>query len=158
MLDHEKYMKIALQQALRAKKLDEVPIGAILVDRSGAVVARAHNLVERKKSQTAHAEMLALQKLAKKIGDWRFESYTMYVTVQPCGMCMGALILSRIPIVVYGAISPLFGCTVELSYGYGIYKNSLPQIVHLDSVESVQLMKNFFKKQRGEKYDSSSHR
>lgn len=151
MLDHQKYMAIALAQAQRAKKLDEVPIGAILVDRSGNVMARAYNLVERKKSQTAHAELLVLQKLAKKIGDWRFDSYTIYVTVQPCVMCMGAIILSRVDRVVYGAMSPLFGCTLELSYGYGIYKNSLPEIMYLDSVESTQLMKNFFKKQRGEK-------
>ncbi|MGM9924183.1 MAG: tRNA adenosine(34) deaminase TadA [Bacillus sp. (in: firmicutes)] len=104
-----KFMKLALEEAEKARDLREVPIGAVLV-LEGEVVARAHNLRESEQSATAHAELRAIEEACNKLGTWRLEGATLYVTLEPCPMCSGAIILSRVKRVVYGAADPKAGC------------------------------------------------
>src|SRR3990167_10795132 len=106
-------MNCAYQQALKANKIDEVPIGAILVDATGKIVAVGYNQIEKKGSQLAHAEMQVLAKAAKKMKNWRLSELTLYVTLQPCLMCLGALYLSRVSRVVYGVTSLKFGVSLD---------------------------------------------
>ena len=150
------YMSQSLIQAHKAFDCDEVPIGAIIVDKAGKIIARAYNQVEKKESQLAHAELQVLAKATKKMKRWRLNDLTIYVTLQPCIMCMGALILSRIDRIVYAANSPLFGCDLDKQEWFGIYKDSLPVVEFQEHVESIKLLKSFFIKQRRIKNDSSS--
>jgi tRNA(Arg) A34 adenosine deaminase TadA len=154
--DDSFYMGQSLIQAQKAFDCDEVPIGAIIVDKTGKIIARAYNQVEKKESQLAHAELQVLAKATKKMKRWRLNDLTIYVTLQPCIMCMGALILSRIDRIVYAANSPLFGCDLDKQEWFGIYKDSLPVIEFQEHIESIKLLKNFFIKQRRIKNDSSS--
>lgn len=108
-----KFMKKALHQARRAMAIDEVPIGAVIV-KEGKVIARGHNLRESKADPTAHAEIVAIRKAAKKIGNWRLDDCTLYVTIEPCPMCMGAMINARLPRLVYGADDPKAGAAGTL--------------------------------------------
>jgi len=105
---HEYYMDLAIREARRAAEDGEVPIGAIVVHQ-GRVIGRAFNQVERLKDPTAHAEMIAITQAAAALGDWRLENTTLYVTKEPCPMCAGAIVLARIPIVVYGVSDPQRG-------------------------------------------------
>lgn len=141
-------MEKAVEQALRAFQNDEVPIGAILVDARGVIVARGYNNVEHKKTQMAHAELVVLQKAAKKQKSWRLEQFTLYVTVQPCMMCLGALYVSRISKVVYGAVSYKFGFSFNAELACGIYKNFPMKLEYVESVEAKELLRLFFQKKR----------
>ena len=107
--EDRKYMRIALEEAEKAKGKMEVPIGAVIV-LNDEIIARAHNLRESKQSSTAHAELMAIEQACKKVGSWRLEDAVLYVTLEPCPMCSGAIILSRIKRVVYGASDPKAGC------------------------------------------------
>ena len=102
------YMKMALEQARQAEALGEVPIGALIV-LDGRVIASAGNRRETWQDPTAHAELIALREAAKRTGSWRLEGATLYVTLEPCVMCMGGIILARIPRLVYGARDPKMG-------------------------------------------------
>ncbi|WP_042353322.1 tRNA adenosine(34) deaminase TadA [Bacillus massiliogorillae] len=104
-----KFMKAALEEAEKAGQLGEVPIGAVLV-LDGEIIARAHNLRETEQSATAHAELMVIEEACKKLGTWRLEDTVLYVTLEPCPMCSGAIILSRVKRVVYGASDPKAGC------------------------------------------------
>lgn len=95
-------MKLALKQAKKAYKKDEVPVGAVIV-KDGKVISKAYNLREKTNLATGHAEILAIQKANKKLKSWRLDSCTLYVTIEPCPMCAGAIVQSRIKKVVYGA-------------------------------------------------------
>ncbi len=95
-------MEIAYKEAQKAYKKREVPVGAIIV-KDGKIIAKAHNLKEKKKSPLAHAEILCIEKACKKINNWRLDDCTMYVTLYPCNMCLGAIKEARINSVVYGA-------------------------------------------------------
>jgi len=101
-MNHNKFMKLALKEAKKAVKKDEVPVGAVIV-REGKVISRAFNLREKSNMAIGHAEILAIQKANKKLKSWRLDSCTLYVTIEPCPMCAGAIIQSRIKKVVYGA-------------------------------------------------------
>ena len=103
------YMKAALKEAEKAAEKLEVPIGAVLV-WNGEIIARAHNLRETEQSAVAHAELMVIEQACKKLGTWRLEDTTLYVTLEPCPMCSGAIILSRVKRVVYGASDPKGGC------------------------------------------------
>lgn len=105
----EKYMREAIRQAKKAWKLDETPIGCVIV-HEGRIVGRGYNRRNTDKSPLAHAEITAIRKASKKIGDWRLEECTLYVTLEPCQMCAGAIIQSRIPRVVVGCMNPKAGC------------------------------------------------
>ncbi len=105
----EKYMGQALKLAEKAATLDEVPIGCIIV-HDGKVIARGYNRRNTDKSTLAHAEVAAIRKASRKLSDWRLEECTMYVTLEPCQMCAGAIVQARIPRVVIGAMNPKAGC------------------------------------------------
>ena len=109
----EKYMILAIEEAKKAGAIGEVPIGAIIV-YEGEVIGRGHNLRETTQNATTHAEMLAIQEACNKVGSWRLEDTTMYVTLEPCPMCAGAILQSRIPRVIYGARDRKAGCVDSL--------------------------------------------
>lgn len=105
----EKYMKEALRQAKKAYKLDETPIGCVIVCE-GKIIGRGYNRRNTDKSPLAHAEISAIRKASRKLGDWRLEGCTLYVTLEPCQMCAGAIIQSRVTRVVVGCMNPKAGC------------------------------------------------
>lgn len=107
------WMRRAIAQAKLAAQVDEVPVGAVIV-REGRVLAQAHNGREQLRDPTAHAEMLAITQAASAIEDWRLEGCTLYVTLEPCPMCAGAILLARIPRVVFGATDPKAGAVQSL--------------------------------------------
>lgn len=105
----ERYMKEAIRQAKKASALGEVPIGCV-IEYEGKIIARGYNRRMIDKTVLAHAEIIAIRKACKKIGDWRLEGCTMYVTLEPCPMCAGAIVQARIPTVVIGSMNPKAGC------------------------------------------------
>ena len=110
---HEHYMKLALQEAGRALDADEVPVGAVIV-HEGRVIGSAHNQREQLHDPTAHAEMIAITQAAEARQSWRLDECTLYVTLEPCQMCAGAILQARIPTVVYGATDPKAGAVRTL--------------------------------------------
>jgi len=106
-------MQRAIAEAGKARAKDEVPIGCVIV-RDGRIIARGHNLRESAQDPSAHAELIAIRKAARKLGSWRLLETTLYVTLEPCIMCMGAIILSRIPTVVFGCYDPKGGAAGSL--------------------------------------------
>jgi tRNA(adenine34) deaminase len=111
--NHERGMRLALQQAEQAFAEGEVPIGAIIFHEA-RVIAAAHNQREQLRDPTAHAEMIAITQAAQALNDWRLEGCTLYVTLEPCPMCAGAIVQARIPLVVYGAADPKAGAVHTL--------------------------------------------
>ena len=106
----ERFMRVALEEAARAAVRGEVPVGAIVVrDADDAILARAHNLRESAQDPAAHAELIAVRKAAARLGSWRLEGCTVYVTLEPCPMCAGLLVNARVPRVVWGAADPKAG-------------------------------------------------
>ncbi len=147
--EHTKFMKEALRVAERAREQDEVPIGAIVV-RDGKVISRAHNTKHRDKNALLHAEIVALSKAAKKIGDWRLTDCDLYVTLEPCPMCAGACINARVRSVIFGAYDPKAGCCGTL---YNLPAD--PRFNHRPNViggvlekECGEILSQFFKKLR----------
>ncbi len=124
------FMSLAFNLAVDAWRIDEVPIGAI-IERGGEIIAAAHNEVERANDPTAHAEILAITQAAKKIGDWRLNDCTLYVTKEPCPMCSGATIMSRLGRVVFAWGDPKMGCL-----GGATPLHSLPKLNHRVNVTS----------------------
>ncbi len=110
---HEYFMQQALAEAERALEEDEVPIGAVIV-HDERIVASAHNQREQLRDPTAHAEMIAITQAAEALGSWRLEGCTLYVTLEPCPMCAGAIVQARIPLVVFGAADPKAGAVNTL--------------------------------------------
>jgi tRNA(adenine34) deaminase len=102
------WMRVALEEAARAEALGEVPVGAVIV-KGREEVARGHNLTHTSNDPSAHAEMIAIRRAAERIGHWRLLECTLYVTLEPCAMCSGAIVLARIPRLVYGAVDPKAG-------------------------------------------------
>lgn len=142
-------MEMALQEAKKSFKKEEVPVGAVLV-RDGKVIARGHNLIEARKDATAHAELICLQKGAKKLGDWRLLGTTLYATLEPCSMCAGALFLSRVDRLVYGAPDFRHGAngsfTDLFSLKHPTHKIEITRGVMAD--ECARLMQEFFQMMR----------
>lgn len=150
-----KFMKKALAQAKCAARLGEVPIGCVIV-HDGEVVGRGFNKRNTKKTTLAHAEITAIDRASRKLGDWRLEGCTMYVTLEPCQMCAGAIVQSRIDRVVIGAMNPKAGCA-------GSVMNLLeePRFNHQAVVESgvlgdecSRILKDFFRELRSRKLTS----
>ncbi len=112
-LTHKIWMGRALDQARGALAHDDIPVGAVVV-HDGEVIAGAHNRREADQDPTAHAELLAVRAAARRLGSWRLEDCTLYVTLEPCTMCAGALVLARLPLLVYGADDPKAGATGSL--------------------------------------------
>ena len=147
-----KFMEMALKEAKKAFDKDEVPIGAVIVS-SGKVVAKAHNQTQTKKLATAHAEILAIEKASKKYPSWRIENAEMYITLEPCAMCAGAIANARINKVYFGAYEEKSGCAVSL---YPVLtKSGLNHTVEVEGgileKECSSLIKEYFKLKRQKK-------
>ena len=148
-MDKEVYMKQALELAQEAADNDEVPVGCVICDADGKIIGRGRNRREENSDATAHAEIEAIREACNKIGDWRLEGCTLYVTLEPCPMCTGAIINSRIPTLVFGArdsVTGSCGSVIDLfceNYGHkpAVYPGVLKE-------ESAQLLKSFFKDKR----------
>jgi len=106
---HLYHMELALEEAEAAAAEDEVPVGAVIVSLQRGVIARAHNQREALKDPTAHAEMIAITQAAQALGSWRLEQCVLYVTLEPCPMCAGAIVLARLPLIAYGTTDPKAG-------------------------------------------------
>lgn len=147
--DDSYYLKQAYLQAKKAEKLDEVPVGAIIV-LNDTIIAKAHNLKMKKQNPLAHAEILAIQKALKKTQQMYLNEAVMYVTLEPCSMCAGALIQSRIKKVVFGALDKKGGAIYSSYQMYSISgMNHYPEIVYLDSLpECSKILTNYFKNKR----------
>jgi len=145
-IDHNTWMQRALRLAAKAGARDEVPIGALVV-REGRVLGRGYNLRETKNRPTAHAELLAIEAAARKTGAWRLEETTLYVTLEPCVMCWGAILLARIPRVVYGAADPKAGvCGSVLSLHEEERFNHHPEVLNgVLAEECGKILSDFFK-------------
>jgi tRNA(adenine34) deaminase len=141
----EYFMRLALREAARALEHDDVPVGAVVVAK-GEVIGAGHNERELRQDPTAHAEMIALREAAAALGSWRILGSVMYVTLEPCAMCAGALVLARIPRIVFGAHDPKAGAAGSVLNLLG-----LPQLNHrpdhqggLLAEESASLLRAFF--------------
>lgn len=145
-------MREAYKEALKAKGKDEVPVGAVVVYQD-VVIARAHNQRNTKQLASAHAEMLVIEKACKKRGSWRLEDCILYVTLEPCPMCSGGIIQSRIPTVVFGAYDPKGGCFGSLLdfrevQGFNHYPDVVGGVL---KEECGQILTDFFKEKRKKK-------
>lgn len=146
MTEDEKYMKEAIKLAKKAAKLEETPIGCVIV-YNGRIIARGYNRRNTDKCTIAHAEMIAVKKASKVIGDWRLEDCTLYVTLEPCPMCAGTIVQARIPRVVIGAMNPKAGCAgsiVNLMDMKGLNHRVTTEKGILEE-ECRELMQSFFR-------------
>ncbi len=149
-MDHPEYMAIAMAEARDAARSGEVPVGAVLIRSDGTILAQGHNRRETDRDPTAHAEMLVLRAAAEKMGGWRLSGTTLYVTLEPCTMCAGALILSRVERVVFGARDPKGGALVSL-YQLGDDVRLNHQLDVMQGVleePSREILKEFFRSRR----------
>ena len=146
-------MKLALAEAQKAYELEEVPIGAVLVDENGTVVAAGHNMRENWTDATAHAELIAIQEACRKLGRWRLSGLTLYVTIEPCPMCAGAIVMSRVDRVVYGGTDAKAGaCESVFNIPGNPTLNHQPQVTAgVLQAECAGIMKRFFKERRDRK-------
>ena len=145
----EYFMRLALREASRAPDHDDIPVGAVVV-REGEVIGTGHNEREVRADPTAHAEMIALRDAARALGSWRVLDSVLYVTLEPCAMCAGAIVLARVPRVVYGADDPKAGAA-----GSVLNVLDVPQLNHRPQVESgllaedsAGLLREFFARRR----------
>ena len=152
MTEQEKYMKEALRQAKKAYDLGEVPIGCVIV-YEGKIIGRGYNRRNTDKNTLAHAEITAINKASKKMGDWRLEGCTLYVTLEPCQMCAGAIIQARIDEVVMGSMNPKAGCGGSI-----LNILEMPEFNHQVEIEKGVLqeecsamLSGFFRELRGKK-------
>ena len=150
----EKFMKEALKEAKKAYKKDEIPVGAVIV-KDNKIIARAHNLKESKNNSICHAEILAIQKACKKLNSWRLLDCEMYVTLEPCSMCAGALINSRIKKVYIGTADEKTGaCGSKLNLLEDFKFNHIVEIEkYILKDECEEILKDFFKNLRKRKKD-----
>ncbi|MDR0934971.1 MAG: tRNA adenosine(34) deaminase TadA [Erysipelotrichaceae bacterium] len=150
MHNDEYYMNIALKEASKAELIDEVPIGVVIV-KDDKIIARSYNKKEKLKDPTAHAEILAIRKACKKLNSWRLVGATIYVTIEPCSMCAGTILWSRIDRIVYGAKDEKGGA---LGSSYNLFAqkgiNHKPEITGgILSEECAKIIKAYFKNKRG---------
>ena len=147
--EHERFMREALREAGLAAAHDDVPVGAVVVCE-GAVVSRGHNEREHAREATAHAEMLALRRACHSLQRWRLSDCTLYVTLEPCAMCAGALVLARVGTVVYGAADPKAGaCGSVLDVIADERLNHRPVVVSGVLEEACgEVLREFFQKKR----------
>lgn len=145
-------MKEALKQAKKADKIDEVPIGCVIVYED-KIIARAYNRRNIDKNTLAHAELLAIKKASKVLGDWRLEDCTMYVTLEPCQMCAGAIVQARIKRVVVGSMNPKAGCagSVLNLLQMDKFNHQVELEIGVMEEECSRMLKEFFKRLREEK-------
>jgi len=150
-MDRKEYMRLALELAEEAAVAGEVPVGAVITDESGNIIGRGRNRREERCSAIHHAEIEAIEEACKAVGSWRLSGCTLYVTLEPCPMCAGAILNARVPRIVYGAKEPVTGSCgsvinlFEERYGFkpAIYGGVLAE-------ESAEIMKEFFAELRRE--------
>lgn len=143
------FMSKALELAQKASREDEVPIGALVISKQGEVLGSGSNQTEKMHSQSRHAEVQAIEQAGELIQDWRLVDCTMYITVEPCLMCMSLICLSRISRLVYGATSPLFGYHLDRESLPSVYRKHIHGITSgVRGEESQQLLEEFFQKKR----------
>ena len=146
----EEYMALALELAREAAARGEVPVGCVITDAGGRVIGRGRNRRRELADATAHAEMEAIRSACAALGDWRLEGCTMYVTLEPCPMCAGAIINSRIPVLVYGAREPLSGsCGSVIDLFWESYGHSPEIYAGVMKADCAALLRDFFKGRRG---------
>ena len=145
----EKFMREAIRQARKAEKIDEVPIGCVIVYEN-KIIARGYNRRNIDKNTLAHAELSAIKKASKKLGDWRLEGCTMYVTLEPCQMCAGAIVHARIDKVVIGSMNPKAGCagSVLNLLQISAFNHHVELETGVLEAECSSMLSNFFKNLR----------
>lgn len=145
MTQDEKYMKAAIREAKKAYALDEVPIGCVIV-QDGTIIARGYNRRNTEGNTLAHAELTAIKKASKKTGDWRLEDCTMYVTLEPCQMCAGAIVQARVKEVVIGAMNPKAGCAGSILNLFTMkqFNHQVQTTYGVCEAECSQILKQFF--------------
>jgi tRNA(adenine34) deaminase len=146
----EDFMRLALLEAEKAYALEEVPIGAVLVDEQGQVVSSGHNMREVWHDATAHAELIAIREACRTLGRWRLTGLTLYVTIEPCPMCAGAIVMSRVDRVVYGSTDAKAGaCESVFNIPGNETLNHRPEIrAGVLQQECAEIMRRFFKERR----------
>ena len=146
---HEKWMQIALSEARQAVEEDEVPVGAVVV-AAGRIIGMAHNQREQLADPTAHAEMIALTQAASSLGSWRLLDCILYVTLEPCLMCAGAIVQARVPVVVWGAGDPKAGAVESLYHLFDDTRlnHRVEHVGHVLEQESSELLSSFFREKR----------
>lgn len=149
MTQDEKYMKEAIKQAKKAYAIEDVPIGCIIVYED-KIIARGYNKRNKNKTALAHAELEAIRKASKVLGDWRLEDCTMYVTLEPCQMCAGAIVQARIPKVVVGCMNPKAGCagSVLNLFDEPRFNHQVQLQTGVLEEECSELMQSFFRELR----------
>ncbi|WP_425429478.1 tRNA adenosine(34) deaminase TadA [Domibacillus antri] len=145
-------MKLAIEEAKKAEQLGEVPIGAVIV-KNNEVISSAYNLRETTQNAVTHAELLAIEKACEAVGSWRLEETTLYVTLEPCPMCSGAILLSRVDRVVYGAADPKAGCAGTLMnlLEDNRFNHQCAVISGVLAEECGMMLTNFFRRLRQKK-------
>ena len=149
-MDWQEAMRLALDEASRASRVGDVPVGAVLLDGAGAVVAVNHNRREVDNDPTAHAEMLALREASRRLGGWRTLGTTLVVTLEPCAMCAGAILLARVSRIVIGALDPKAGAVVSVYQMLTDTRLNHQVVVETGVLgdEASQLLKQFFQARR----------
>ena len=155
-MDKEKWMNLALDEAHKAQQIGEVPVGAVVVSSSGELISQAHNLKEQNNDPCGHAEVIALKKAAKKMGAWRLSDCWLFVTLEPCMMCTGSIIQSRIAHVVFGALDPKGGFVTSKANGFDSFDLNHKPIWEggIEEKKCSTALKNFFKLRRNDKRNS----
>ena len=150
--ERERFMRQAITQAKKAEKLMEVPIGCVIV-YEGKVIARGYNRRNTDKNTLSHAELNAIRKASKKLGDWRLEGCTLYVTLEPCQMCAGAIVQARIPKVVIGAMNPKAGCAGSILdlLQEKRFNHQVDKVIGVLQEQCSQMMQDFFRELRRQK-------
>ena len=151
-MDHEMYMREAYRLAKKAYRQEETPIGCVIV-RDGRIIGKGYNRRNKKKNSLAHAEIMAISQACKKVGDWRLEDCTMYVTLEPCPMCAGAIVQARMPQVVIGARNPKAGCAGSVINILDMdgFNHRVELVEGVMREECEQLMTGFFRELREKK-------
>ena len=149
-MDHEKYMLLALDQAYKAFQADEVPVGAVLVSESGNILSSAHNMTITCNDPTAHAEIIVLRSASKIIKNYRLLNTSLYVTIEPCVMCMGAIIHARVSKVIFGVPDLKWGAAGSLyDFSTDLRMNHQPKIIsRICENKSKKLIQDFFRAKR----------
>lgn len=147
--NHEKFMKKAIEQAKKAGAIGEVPIGCVIV-RDGEIIARGYNKRKKNKNTLSHAELIAIDKACKKCGDWRLEDCVLYVTLEPCQMCAGAIVQARIPLVVMGCANEKAGCAGSIIDMFNVdkFNHRVEKIEGVCKEECSTMLTDFFKSLR----------
>jgi tRNA(adenine34) deaminase len=150
MLPHEQYMRMAINEARKAAAIDEVPVGAVLVSASGEILAAAHNRTINDRDPTAHAEILAVRAAAGKLRNYRLLNTTLYVSIEPCIMCAGAIVHARLERLVYGAPDPKWGAAGSLYNAAADPRlnHQVEVVAGMCAAECRELLQAFFRSKR----------